>query len=430
MCAAAAVLMGAGGALADDLPVTISDYPRVIKRDTPRIQPGQEMRLGIFRLHPSFQTTVEHDDNIRLSESDKEEDVVFTQLPGLATRVKLGDHRATAGYWAEVINFADNPEENAVNHIANAELNLDLGRLTVQVTELMEDSTSRLFNEESARDQTLLNAVGVTARYERPKWVFEGGYRNNLVDHKPAFSDLNDRRENIVSVLAGRKFATKTTLFVEGNGGQVNYDSNVSSADHDYWQAFAGLNYRDTFEKVNDESGDVERSSRAKLTATARVGYQNRQLSDVAGRAAGSDFDEMVADASLTYKPSISEAVNFGYTRTAQVSTFGPSEWHQADKVSFSWKKRLTRKLYVIPRAGWRRHDYPEEHTLSGFTGRREDDLWQFQGELRYEPRSDETTGAAWAWASLFYTFRSRESNFDTLEFDNNRVGVKVGFSY
>jgi len=421
-----------GTAWADDLPVSLSDYPRIIKRDLPKMQPGRGVRLGVLRLHPTFQTTAEYDDNIRLSPSDEKEDIVFTQMPGVMGEAGFGRHRVTGGYWAEIINFADESEENAVNHIANGSVNFDLGHLGVKVTDGMENTTSRLFNEDSSRDRLFLNAAGVRARYDRPKWVFEGGVKNNRTEHRLASRDVDDRTENVASLLIGRKVASKTTLFAEGVGGHVNYDSNTSNADHRYWQASLGFAYQAFSQKWDEDTDSLERDTegRSRLRATVKVGFQDRQLSDVGGQGHKADFENVVADAVLEYRPKPLESITLGYLRAPEISTFGSNEWYRTDKVTLSWKKRLLRKLYAIPRFSWQRHDYPEPSTISGVTARREDDLLQFQGELRYEPRVDPKTGEAWVWAGLFYTFRNRDSDFDTLDFDNSRVGVKIGFSY
>ena len=116
---AIALLAGVPGAFAQEIPAQSSDQPRLIKRDFPDIQPDQELRVGIFRLHPSFQTKVEYDDNIRLSDTDKKEDVLFTQTPGGIVEVRPGDHRASVGYWSEIIRFADVAEENAPSTISS-----------------------------------------------------------------------------------------------------------------------------------------------------------------------------------------------------------------------------------------------------------------------------------------------------------------------
>ena len=420
----------ASWAFAEDLPVGLSDYPRIIRKDFPKIRPGRELRLGVFRFHPTFETSAEYDDNIRLSDSNEQEDVIFTQRPGILIDTRLGKHQLTAGYWAEIENLVDHREENAVNHIANGNLHLDLGKLSLNLTELMEDSTSRLFNEDSSRDSVFLNTAEGRARYVRGKWVLEGGYRNNRVDHKPPRTNPNDYLEHVYSVLLGHNVGAKTTLFVEGIGGIVRYDDNSINADHDYWQTFLGLTRKIFFEKVAEETQQVERSLNTRMQATARIGYQNRQLSDVPGRGPQEEFQGVVADASLFYRPNLFEPITLDYVRNVNVSTFQNNEWFRQDKVSFAWKKRLLKKLYIIPRASWTRLTYPEVSTVNGVADRRQDDFYQFQGELRYEPRIDEITGVAWVWASLIYTYRSRASNFDTFDFDNNKVALKVGFSY
>ena len=431
MALAAALVSIASPGYADDVPVTLSDYPRIIKRDLPKVQPGQELKLGILRLHPSFQTQVEYDDNVRLTPNNEEEDVIFKQEPGILGRIRAGNHRFDLGYLAEIINFADDEEENAVNHLVNGNANLNFGPLSIRVTDLMEDSTSRLFNEDSSRDRLMLNTAEARARYEMTHWVLEGGYKNNIIDYKRAASgNNNDRDENIYSLLLGNKVATKSTVFVEGNVGEVNYDNSSGNADHDFWQAFVGFTYRSFFEKWDDAEDSMDRSLNQRVNATVKIGFENRQLGDVPGRTAAEEFQGAVADASIQYRFNLYESASLGYTRSVNVSTFGINEWYQTDRFAGSFKKRLLKKLYIIPRVSYQMQDYPELHTIGTTTDRRDDDLWNTGAELRYEPRVDETTGVAWAWASLFYTYRDRASNFDTLDFENNKFGVKIGFAY
>ncbi len=415
---------------AQEIPATQSEPPTVVRRELPEIQEGQEVRAGILRLHPSFQGGVEYDDNIRLSDSDEKGDVIFTQTPGILAEIRTGDHRFSVGYMAEMLQFVDVSEENAVNHIAGGKAEIDLGHLQVDLKDALVDSTSRMHRDDSARDRVLTNAGSAKARLVQGKWVLEGGYRNNSVDHKTLFSTDDDYIENIGTALLGHKVAPKTALFVEGSLGEVGYDSNAGNADHEYWQVMAGLGYREYFREYDEAEGRVERASRAKVDAVLRLGYQERDLSDVAGRAPQDGFDGLVSDSTFLYRPTPTESITLGYTATALISTYETNEWYRQDKVRFAWRKRLLRKLYVIPRLTWARNDYPELSTTGAVTDRREDDLFQFQPELRYEARVDEKTGQAWAWASLFYTFRNRDSNLEGLDFDNNKVGVKVGLSY
>lgn len=425
-----AVLLAGSSGFAQEIPATQSEHSRLIKKDLPEILPGQEVRVGVFRLHPSMEASMEYDDNIRLSDSGEKGDVIFREMPGIIAEVRPAGHRFSVGYGAEMLQFADVAEENAVNHLALGSAEIDLGHLQIDVKDIVDDSTSRLHREDSSRDQTLRNEASVNGRLVQGKWVLEGGWRNNLMDHKPARSSDDDYAENIGAVLLGHKVAPKTALFIEASVGEVDYDSNAGNADHDYWQVMAGLGYREHFRKYDEEEGRVERAAHAKINAALRLGFQDRDLSDVAGRAAQDGFDGLVSDSFFQYRPTASESIFLGYTATAHISTFQTNEWYRQDKVSFAWKKRLLRKLYVIPRFSWTRNDYPERSTVAGVTDEREDDILQFQPELRYEPRVDEVTGEAWMWASLTFTFRNRDSNLDGVDFDNNKVAVRLGFSY
>lgn len=430
LAAACLTLAAAGAASAEDMPITQSEQPRLIRRDLPDIQPGRELRAGIFRLHPSLQGGVEYDDNVRLSDTNEQEDVIFTEVPGLQVDVRPGDHRLTAGYWAEMLQFVDISEENAVNHIANGNAELDFGHLQIDVRDLMQDATSRLQREDSSRTETLLNTASVLARLQSGKLVGEAGYRNNLVDYKSPLNDPDDYTEHIFTGLVGVKVAPKTALFIEPSVGEVNYDSNLGNADHDYWQVMGGIGHREYFRDYDEATGEVERAQHTKVQWALRAGFQDRELSGVAGRGPQDDFSGFVADSFIVYRPTITESLFIGYTAAPRVSTFQTNEWYREDRFNVALKKRVTRKLYVIPRFSWLHNDYPEPATLGGVTAEREDDILQFQPELRYEGRVNEVTGEAWFWVSLFYTLRSRDSNMAGVDFDNNKVGVRVGFTY
>jgi len=406
------LLMGLGAtvpeafAQEEELPIGLPDFPRRVRRELPELKPEQEIKLGVLKLHPSFRSSIEYDDNIRLSDKDDVDDVIFTEKPGVIGELKLGDHRVEAGYGAELLTFVKERDENATNHLAHAELELNFKDLQLNVTDTLEKSTGRLFNEASARSHVFLNTVQILGRYDRPMWALEGGWTHNTVDQQTDIFNNRDYGEDVFAVLGGYKVFPKTLALMEVDVGSANYDHNNDRADHTYWQLFTGVR------------GELT----SKVTSTAKLGFQHRQFTDISTESQ-SDADVFVADVDLTFRPSASDVIRAGYLRTLRTSTFGTNNYYEQDKISASYRKRFARKWLIAPRVSWQFNDYPNIGTSGGRTERRDDRFWQVGTELRYEVQEWLSTGMAW-------NFRSRNSNIDPLDYENNRFTFDVTVAF
>ena len=392
----------------EELPLGLPDFPRRVQTELPALRPEQAIKVGILNLHPSFTSSIQVNDNVRLSESDEDAAVTFSQKPGLIGEVKLGDHRLEAGYGMELLTFSGvrGESEDATNHLAHGELELNFADLHLTLTDTVNKATSRLFSETSARDHVVINEVKTLGRYDRPMWALEGGWTHNTIDHRTDIFNNNDYGEDVFAILGGYKISPKTLLLLETNLGLVNYDRNVSRADHSYWQLFTGLR------------GEMT----PKITSTVKLGFQHRQFSDLSGESQ-SDVDGLVADMNITYRPSESDAIRLAYLHTVRTSTFGTNNYYRQDKLSLGYRKRFFRKWLLNPKVAWQFNDYPKLGTAGGVTKRREDHFAQAGVELRYDIQE-------WLSTGVEYHFRSRNSNLDTLDFDNNRFTCDVSIAF
>jgi len=389
------------------LPIGLPDFPRRVRRTLPQLRPDQEIKVGVLKLHPSFESTVEYDDNITLRDKDDLDDVVFTETPGLVGEVDLGDHRLEMGYGVELVEFVKHSEENATNHLAHGQLDLNFTDFHVTVSDEMEEATGRLFNETSARDHIFLNTVQILGRYDRPMWALEGGWTHNTIDRLTDLFNNNDYGEDVLSVLGGYKISPRMLVLLQTDLGLVNYDHNTTNPDHDYWQLWTGVR------------GELT----SKVTSTLKLGFQDRQLSDIGGQGPQSDFDGLVADMELVYTPSVTDLVRLAYQRTARTSTYASNAWYRQDQLSLTYRKRFADKWVLTPRFAWQLNDYPEESTSGGNTDRREDHFLIIGTALRYEMREWLSTGLAW-------NIRTRNSNLDSLDYENNRFTFDVTVAF
>jgi hypothetical protein len=370
-----------------------------VRKELPELVKEDRLKVGILNLHPSFVTKVEYDDNIKLRKTDEIEDVIFTQTPSIGGQVKLGDHKIEGGYGMEIVEFVKEQEENTVNHLAHglAELNFKDFRLTVE--DALEKTTNRLFSETSARDTVLLNTVDVLGRYDRPHWAAELGWRHNTVDHRTPEFESNDYNEDVLAALGGYKIFPKTLLLGEVEIGLNYYDKNDRNADQDYIQLLGGIR------------GDLTED----ITVTAKIGWQGRQLDKVEGEGPQTDFDGIVVNSDLIFRVTSSDTFRLSYIRTVRTSSFQGNSWYREDRVSASFRKRFWKKWFLTPIASWQFNDYPEAAVISGENRRRDDHFWQAGVSLQYKIQE-------WLWTGVRYNFRVRDSNFDSLDHESNRV--------
>ena len=384
-------------------PIGVPDLPRRIKYQFPDSQRQQEIKLGIFRLHPSFQTSVQYDDNVTLAPDNEQDDTLFTQIPALEAQVKMGDHSLEAAYGAEIINYVDQSDENAVNHMANGAFNMNFDNLSVVLSHAFEDTTNRTFSENSTRDHLKINSSEATARYDRPRWAAEGTYRHNDLNHETAALNNSDMQEDFFALLTGYKILPKILALIEGDVGLINYDNNVSEADQSYYQLWTGLR------------GDLT----SKLTTITKVGYHNRQMDDVPGLSQQEDYSGLVAHAELAWQPERDTGVRFIYDRAVKNSTFATDNWYRQDKVSLSLRQRFWNKWIATPLISWQSNVYPDLDTVGTDSKHRRDNFWQAEASLRYEMQE-------WLSSGFTYAFRNRDSSFSTLDYDNNRFTFDV----
>ncbi len=391
----------------NELHIGVPQYPRRLNRELPEVAKEHGVDVGILKLHPSFVTRVEFDDNITLRKNDKEEDVIFTQQPGLVGEMKLGNHRIEGGYGMEILNYVKNEEENAINHLAHGLVELNFNDLQFLIEDNFEKSTNRLFSETSARDELIINSIDVRALYDRPHWAAETGWRHNTIDHQTPEFQPQDYNEDIAAFLAGYKVMPKTLALVETDFGWVYYDDNQRNADQQYWQILTGVRGEPT----------------EKISMTAKVGYQGRRLDDTTFAPSPTDFHDFVAESDVVFRMTEHDILRAGYDRTPRISTFASNGWYRQDQISGSYRKQFAEKWYITPFAAWQINRYPESATLAGDTHNRSDNFVQTGLTLEYQIQD-------WLWARLKYNFRTRNSNFDALDYNNNRVIADVTFNY
>ncbi len=393
-----------------NLNIGIPDFPRKVGKELPTVNQNQGIKAGILKLHPSFSSSFDFDDNIELANAERskeKQDGYFTQRPALAAEMKVGNHRFEGGYGMEIQNFLKYPEENKINHMAYGLGEFNFNDFQFIVEDNFEKTTSRLYSETSSRDHLLLNEVHVLGRYDRPKWASELGWTHNTIDHLTEDFKNSNYNEDIIAVLGGYKILPKTLLLTEFDWGNVYYGQKVRAADQTYFQILGGVRGEPT----------------QNIELTVKAGLQNRELDAAPGLGEPTDYQGLVANADFLYRITPADSLRLGYIRTVKTSTFLNSSWYREDKMYVSYRKRLFQKWYFTPAVSWQMNEYPETATLGSETLRRSDHFVRAGASLRYQIKQ-------WLWTGVAYNFQSRDSKFNSLDYDSNRLTVDLSLIY
>lgn len=376
----------------------------------PRVQKGKEgtgINLGLLRLHPAFSQIFEFDDNIRLQRNDKEADAIFRELPALTAELENERFRMAGGYGMEIVNFAENHEENAVNHFAHAFMEYRFTDLKVSVEDTFSKAQSRLGNANSTRDDVLSNAVQVLAKYDRPKWALEPGWTHSTVNHESESLDDYSYEEDVLSLLTGYKVTERTLVLLQNDFGMTYYHDKTANADQNWWQILSGIR------------GEYIEN----LLMEAKMGFQARRTDDIANQVNQKNWYGLVADVNLSWKISERDAFSIDYIRNARNSTFVNNSYFLVDRISMAYSKRFFEKVILTPELAWQQNRYPHSVTVLGTDGKRRDNFWEAGIELRYQAQE-------WLSAGIAYRFRDRASNFDNFDYGNNRVVCDISLAY
>ncbi len=391
-------------------PIGMTNFDR--RTNLPRVRKGDTatgIALGILRLHPAFSQIFEVDDNVRLSRHDREADVIFRELPALSAEIQKDDKfRISGGYGMEIVNFADQTEENSINHFAHglAEFyaNNDW-RLILEDT--FKNEQSRQTNASSTRDDLLANSVQAIAKYKGARFIFEPGYTHHTVEHSAPGLKPYDYEEDIMSVLLGYRFWEKTSLIIQNDAGLSYYDRKVANSDQAFWQILAGIRGEYAEDLVTEIKG----------------GFQARRLDEFSGQDEQQDYNGFVVDANLAYKISPRDAVQVDYVRDVEQSTFQNNSWYGADRVVLSYSRRFFSRWVLTPHFSWQHNRYPQTAVVNGVRGERTDNLWGAGIDLRYQAKE-------WLSTGIGYRFRDRSSTFNDFEYDQNRFIFDISLAY
>ena len=158
--------------------------------------------------------------------------------------------------------------------------------------------------------------------------------------------------------------------------------------------------------------------------AAQTVAQLNAEL-EQARRDAGVKLplDEIIFLITLTENFTPRDTLTIDLERTTNTTIEQENAYFEGTELAFAYIHKFTERIAAQLRASYRINDYPASITVGGQTGTRKDKIWLAGIGFNYT-----LTGGV--EISLAYDFGQRESNFDTNDYDNNLVSLRVSLPF
>ena len=386
------------------------NQPDEAEQPSVEIQSQNEAESATARrihYHASLGVRQVYDDNINISNSNRESDFYITIEPTIDVSIGSPDGNFVAlTYSPNAYIFADHSENNAIQHIIAISGQYRFPLLTLSLTQDIEilDGTglttatgtgtdfTRTNLDVSGRTRLNLYSTHLSANYSLTgKTFLTGGLSYSVSDYPSLISS---------SVLSGDlyfnyTYSPKLSLGVGVAGG---YDF-VEAPSED--QSFEQLNARVSYELTG------------KVSATFSAGVEFRQVSG----SDESDNGSPVFEGTLFYQPF--DGTNLAMTlsrRTLNSATLSAQDFHSTSVIG-SARQRFLQRIYLGLTVGYENSSYFS--TAAGISANRDDDYFFIQTSLDLNLTSFWTAG-------FYYFYRESNSSLDLFSFYDNQFGFRT----
>ena len=351
-------------------------------------------------LHFTASETVTYDDNIYLTKDDTKDSFISTTRVGAeyAAHVPSTGLKLTAdagvGYNAYTENHSKNNFWEALGGLELANDNLTIGDRILYTTDPAN-------NAQTERHKRLNNNGYISYVTSHDKMFGLGFYASDILDRyfESEMQYLNRNRVNLGTRLY-YNMSAKTHFFAEYTYSDIDYQKEEGKVKNSHGHS-VGLG--------------VDGQIASKVTGTAKVTYDMR---DYERELEGADkYNDLVGYyVALTWRPSTRNLIRLSGERSMEETFYGGVNRYFANTlVSLYGAHKLTDKLTASLTLAWDNMDYAKRVDNT----KRKDDLYIVRPELDYQFKD-------WLSAGVWYQFRTRNSNTERFEYDNNKAGVFV----
>jgi hypothetical protein len=203
-------------------------------------------------------------------------------------------------------------------------------------------------------------------------------------------------------------------------GAQLYY--NISSKTSIYaGYLFSAINYEKDKDKNslgNSFDLGVNGNITQKIKGTAQVSYDTRKYdTDIEGLDnSGELFGYLL---SLKYEPTSQNSLSLFGERKMEETIYENNRYYVSTEIGLEYKQKIYNKWSVALLTSYENLAYPKKIG----DVKRSDDLFKVKPSVEYKFKE-------YLFASLWYQFRNKSSNCDGVEYDNNKVGAQLKFTF
>jgi hypothetical protein len=369
---------------------------------TPALALDLEEWIPGLKISPFLSQKVEYESNVFQVPSHSQSDEIFKTIPGFVADYTFGPHSISAGYRAEILNYVHLTDQNTVNHIAAGLVRLDFPRTLLTLREDFVRTNSPPGTELTGPIISNTNTVKPEAEYRlTPRFSLGLNYSwSHVTFDQQSIGDLIDRDEQLVGTSVFWYFVPKASLFLNYSYGWTTFATS-SDGNRNYTSNNVTLGVR----------GDIT----PKLSSSLQAGYTIENV------ASGSQpgYNGLIASGDVTYRPTERSSLTLAVQRARQQSTFGTNQFYVTTNATLSGQYQILPKLNLTALLGGGLNDYSTKQSADGMTAFRQDTFLLAGAQLDYDIQP-------WLRAGLDYSRISRDSNFPSFRFVDDRIGGRV----
>jgi hypothetical protein len=364
--------------------------------------PARALDFNGIKVTPSISYTGEYDDNVFRSQFNKRSDYSNTYSPGVTVEANPGKHELKALYRADFIRYLSHTTNDSDRHTASLLANFNFNRLAAR------------FSGEFRRTDDF-PTTELTTRIPRNEYTTTGGFDYDVfqvwgvgfdvaranVHYLRSDLDILSRNSYTYATNVYYRVTTKTRMFAEYNFVREIFEFD-KSRDNNRHRGLVGVR------------GELTE----RLHMTGKLGYEH--LDFHADTRSGQD--NFVTSINADYKPLERLGIGLSLKRSVESSTFTGNPQFENFMTNLFITYALTPKVTLTPHGFFGVDLYRESATNIDLLEKRVD--YNYGGGLgiRYELQK-------WIRLDGNYDFSRRDSNFNSNDYDDNRVSFTLTLS-
>lgn len=362
---------------------------------TYNINPTQADDQVVPGFYPAVELDLVYDDNVRRTETNKLDSMVFEVRPELQWVGVMGKHMVRLGYQGYYGFYESASTENFDDHYLGADTTLDLTQ------KLNINLTADYRREHEARSVAVGAAGTEPNRWEQWAVAGQAVYGRRIAkaqialkalhrdrEYKNNGQDFRDHTADEFTLTFYYNLGPKTQLLIEPSLTKYDYGTTGATQDNDLRRVLVGVTWNAT----------------AKTTGAFKIGYHDKSFDNGVG-----DTNGLSADASIIWKPKTYSTVTATLSRNAYDSALGGgSQSFEALVAKLDWTHELTRLTELQAGLSFENDEYD--------LGREDDLLGAYVG-VSYALRR-------WLTVGVRYDYGQRDANVAGADFEDNRIAI------